>query len=282
MPKCLLCSSNSTDLLCNKCRENPFRVEELRNLIAKKKDLENLLNLYNPRYSFIKNPNSLLFWNKIFSQRINRKYEEGKFIQRKFDEIVRIISKIMKKKKKLTVLDVGIGLGLLEKEIIKKRGRNISLFGIDISKVAVETAKKEVPGSFQIGSVLKIPFRSKLFEVVICLEVLEHIPPYKVFRALSELKRVIKDDGILIVSVPLNENLEFLHNRGLNLSGHVRIYTPDLIKAELVISGFKVVDEKFFYAFKHFYLIKDLLSKSLCKKRWSYNNILLIVKRAVD
>jgi len=50
----------------------------------------------------------------------------------------------------------------------------------------------------------KLSLKSKSKDLVICLEVLEHIPEYK--KALAELSRIISDDGHCIITVPFTFN----------------------------------------------------------------------------
>jgi SAM-dependent methyltransferase len=72
------------------------------------------------------------------------------------------------------------------------------LFGFDLSFEAVHS----IAGGKNLlaADALDIPFPAGHFNLVICSEVLEHIPD--IHRAVKELRRVMKPDGILIVSSP--------------------------------------------------------------------------------
>lgn len=52
----------------------------------------------------------------------------------------------------------------------------------------------------QFGDVLDLKFSGSTFDAVLCLEVLEYVTDPK--RAISELRRVLKDNGTLVLSVP--------------------------------------------------------------------------------
>ena len=72
-----------------------------------------------------------------------------------------------------------------------------------------------------------LPFRDNSFDVVICSEVLEHIPDDE--KAVSELIRIVKPGQILAVSVPRAwpewicwQLSDEYHNANM---GHVRIYS---------------------------------------------------------
>jgi SAM-dependent methyltransferase len=76
------------------------------------------------------------------------------------------------------------------------------------------------------GDAASLPLRSGSFDRVICSEVLEHVADPK--RSVGELVRVLKDDGVIAVSVPtrLTESVYWRISRqySLNPGGHVRIY----------------------------------------------------------
>lgn len=80
----------------------------------------------------------------------------------------------------------------------------------------------------------RLPFKDNSFDVVICSEVLEHIPEDK--QAMSELVRIVKPGKTLAVSVPrfLPEKICWaLSDEYFNANmGHVRIYKKEaLVKA---------------------------------------------------
>lgn len=247
-----------------------FELERLRDELAKSRKLKKLKKTYKESFAEIKNINSPEFWDKLLSN--NRKREEKSPISR--DRINTVIKLIRARKGRL--LDVGFGYGLIEENISKN---TFDLYGIDISQKAVKRIKRMTKGNFKKGSILDISFQDEFFDVVLALEVLEHISPHNTFRAFSELKRVLRSGGILVVSVPLNEKLEEMCKKGVNPSGHVRIYTPELIEAELQIIGFQVHQKKFLYAFKNFYWLKKALQTVILKNRWVPNNIIILARR---
>ena len=83
------------------------------------------------------------------------------------------------------LLEIGIGNGLLA-NYLKQRGFNVTTIDID---------KRLNPD--RVGSVLSLPFPGESFELVVCFEVLEHLP-YKDYRkALSEIHRVSSKHAVL-------------------------------------------------------------------------------------
>jgi SAM-dependent methyltransferase len=75
------------------------------------------------------------------------------------------------------------------------------VFGVDVSETAVARCREK--GIKALGldvSSEALPFDDGFFDVVICLETLEHLMnPY---FAVTEIRRVLKEKGRLICSVP--------------------------------------------------------------------------------
>lgn len=98
------------------------------------------------------------------------------------------------------VLDLGCGDGRLFQIF---RDKNIDYTGIDISEKLIEIAKRKNPNTkFIVGDALKLPFPDNSFTKVFNIAVLHHIPSKKLrLQLLSEAKRVLKPDGLLILTV---------------------------------------------------------------------------------
>lgn len=106
-------------------------------------------------------------------------------------------------KKAKTILDIGCGPGEMLVDLMK-RGRDVT--GIDISKGMLDVAKKNISSALpersctlSVGNIEKLESRDKFFDAVVCAGVLEYLSDDD--KALSELNRVLKNDGYLIVSV---------------------------------------------------------------------------------
>jgi len=100
-----------------------------------------------------------------------------------------------------TVLDIACGTGFGSK-ILKEKGAG-TVFGVDLSEEAIDFASKKYVGNglkFMIGNILKIDFPGNIFDVIISFETIEHIKDGE--KALSELRRVLKPKGLLIISSP--------------------------------------------------------------------------------
>lgn len=252
---------------------NPFDVEKMRTIFANRGDLKSFKESYSKKnIPEIQNFNTIEFWDNIFSNGGNNVEKSPIFMDKK-----RKISTFLSKKKG-KLLSVGFGTGAIEKEV-RRLNNEIELFGIDISNKAVENLSNSTTGFFIKGDILKIPFKSSFFDFILALDVLEHISPTKTFNGYQELKRVLRKNGFLILSVPLNENLEKMVAEERNLNSHVRVYTPEILKAELKTFGFTLVKEIYLYAFYKFYLLKTFLVKNLFFLKIRKPNLLIIIAR---
>lgn len=104
------------------------------------------------------------------------------------------------------VLDAACGEGY-GSEILSKSAAWV--FGIDISSDAVEHAAWKYFGNenltFMKGNIEELPFENKSLDVVVSFETIEHVPGKTQGIFLQEIKRVLKEDGFLVMSTPNKE-----------------------------------------------------------------------------
>lgn len=58
--------------------------------------------------------------------------------------------------------------------------------------------------TFLAGDAYRLPFKNSFFDIVICGEVLEHLEHPE--TCLREIKRILKDDGTVLISTPNGSN----------------------------------------------------------------------------
>jgi glycosyltransferase involved in cell wall biosynthesis/SAM-dependent methyltransferase len=98
-----------------------------------------------------------------------------------------------------TVLDIPCGVGW-GTSLLRAKDR----IGIDISLDAVAYGKKHYPGiDFLVGDMANIPLGDSSVDVVVCLEGFEHVSKARGIQFLEEVIRVIKHDGLLVMTVPV-------------------------------------------------------------------------------
>ncbi|MFO1463169.1 MAG: class I SAM-dependent methyltransferase [bacterium] len=99
--------------------------------------------------------------------------------------------------KQMSVLDVGSGIGLLERHIAGRFGR---IHGVDVSLETVRQARLENDRCrFDVYDGEHLPFQDDSFDIVFSSCVLEYLPPEKVFQFFGEMRRVLKAGGLLVV-----------------------------------------------------------------------------------
>lgn len=254
-----------------------FKVEDLRARLAEESKYLELKKTYSPIYPEINDENTSLLWDKL-----NIDFEQVDNKNPMAIDRLKSVARILKKHKLQKILNIGFGSASLEKIALSNTDNKYIWYGIDISPKSVAHAKRVIPkGKFKVQDLTKgIASKNNHYDCVIALEVLEHIRPILTFKVLSEIFRVLKPNGKFIISIPLNEGLEHMILRGENPNAHVRVYAPNLIKAELRIAGFQILEEKLLYAFNDFYSIKTLFANYLLPGIRNPNNLLLISQKA--
>lgn len=100
------------------------------------------------------------------------------------------------------LLDIGCGRGEFLEFLVQKGFQNLS--GVDISNAAIHHVKNKIPQcDLRIAAGENLPFADESFQQITCLGVLEHF--LDIPKGLSELNRVCKTNGTVIIMVP-NKN----------------------------------------------------------------------------
>jgi len=111
------------------------------------------------------------------------------------------------------VLDIACGSGYGSKLLSSKASH---VYGVDIDKKTVEYAKQEFNSkniTYLVGNGENIPLNDDSVDVVVTFETIEHIDNYKKF--LDEISRVLKSNGLAIVSTP--NDIEFAEGNHFHL-----------------------------------------------------------------
>lgn len=181
------------------------------------------------------------------------------------------------------VLDVGVADGYIYRNLTK----DYDIYGVDISENFIECAKKNGVTAHLCDLENNIlPFEDNFFDIIVTGETVEHVVNSDHF--FSEINRVLKKDGYLIISYPnINTLLSIVMMMFFDLppmyssrfrSPHVRDWTKKTMIMALKIFGFKV--EKVLGA--GFYLpifgFFNVFGLSLLFPRFSYSAVVLARK----
>jgi 2-polyprenyl-3-methyl-5-hydroxy-6-metoxy-1,4-benzoquinol methylase len=183
----------------------------------------------------------------------------------------RYIDEIKKFKKKGTLLEIGCAAGYLLK-LAQEQG--LDSYGVEISEDASKFAREKLGLKVKNCVLEDAKFESSFFDVVILINVLEHLPDP--LGTLKEINRISKDDGIVYICVPnlnrIDRKLHYLINffRYKNGFGklHLSEFTLETLTKMCELSGFKVVSLKTrFFAHYLYELSKAVgLDKKMVKK----------------
>lgn len=150
----------------------------------------------------------------------------------------------------LRVLDIGCGSGRHTAAVARYKGVQVLGADINLSDI-VETKKRLIfqerlegkRGRWDLlaANINRLPFRDNFFDLIVCSEILEHIPDHR--RAVAEVTRVLKPGRDLVVSVPrfLPERICWAFSREYHSAsnGHIRIYRKKELIRLLEGSGLK-------------------------------------------
>jgi SAM-dependent methyltransferase len=134
-----------------------------------------------------------------------------------------------------SLFEIGCGTGFVLAGIHEAMPE-VRLVGADLHPAGLAFAAPRVPGAelYQMDA-RRIPFDSE-FDVVIALDVLEHIEQDD--RVLAELLKALRPGGVAIIAVPQHP---WLWNAGDNFSHHKRRYRRPELKAKLLRAGFELL-----------------------------------------
>lgn len=140
--------------------------------------------------------------------------------------------KFLRKGSSLKMLDIGCGQGYYVRDAIEE---GINAHGIDISTHAVDNALAEVRDRITCGSITKIPFPDEEFDIMTAFDVIEHIHPKDTLNAVEEIRRVLKPDGIIIITTPNSNYGSWVFDLT-----HINVRPPKFWKLVLEEHNFKV------------------------------------------
>ena len=166
------------------------------------------------------------------------KFNEDKRLTRKHGIVEYItankyIHKYLKNRKDPKIIDIGAGTG---KYSIALYNEGYDVTAVELVKHNLMYIKKANPNikSYQGNALNMKRFKDKTFDMVLLFGPMYHlISEEEKLKALSEAKRILKDDGIILISYYMNEYCILTH-------GFIERYIRSSIKEGLVDKDFHI------------------------------------------
>jgi SAM-dependent methyltransferase len=131
-----------------------------------------------------------------------------------------------------TVLDVGCGRAWVARTLCP---RNITVCSMDISLANPTKARERYPYDNHcalVADAFALPFADGSLDAVIASEIIEHVPDPAAF--VSELIRILRPGGSLIISTPYKEKIKYclcIHcNRTTPLHAHIHSFDEHVLE----------------------------------------------------
>jgi SAM-dependent methyltransferase len=147
-----------------------------------------------------------------------------------------------------TLLDVGCATGNFFEDFKPESWR---LYGLDTSPLGVEVARAKYRAEVFCGALQEAHYPSRFFDVVTVMDALYYSPDPR--ADLREIRRILKDDGLLAVEIPglramiwrdkgfLCWLLEGKWERLFAVQGILYFFSPSTMKLMLRLTGFRLV-----------------------------------------
>ena len=111
--------------------------------------------------------------------------------------ILDVLSSHLGDPKRLRVLDIGCGIGLVDGEL---EAQVRLLCGADLSRESLIHAQRRAPGTqFTLYDGVNLPFADSSFDAVFAVSVLHHVPPATRNAFMTEMLRPIVNNGLAII-----------------------------------------------------------------------------------
>jgi len=131
-------------------------------------------------------------------------YGGYKYIEGRWQKVAEKINDFYKLPENAKILDIGCGKGYLLYDFLKVLP-NAEVFGLDISKYALENSKSEIKSKLIQGNATNLPFDDNYFDLVISINTLHCLEAPDLYLALQEMERVGKSYKYLCVESYRNE-----------------------------------------------------------------------------
>ncbi len=139
----------------------------------------------------------------------------------KSDLIQNLMEKVCQDKKELRILNLGAGTGD-DLGILNKFSKN---YVVDVDEKALSVIPDILCVEKKLADACNLPYENNFFDLAVSFDVFEHVEDDH--KAVGEVYRVLKQNGILVFTVPAFQFLFSSHDKALE---HYRRYSIKNIK----------------------------------------------------
>ena len=179
-------------------------------------------------------PNEYCAYKGALSKHSSNTYIDNQENKSRYEKIIRF-------KKGGRIIDIGCGDGCFLRYMKKN---NWEVFGVEISELASNYARKEVGLNIFTGELLDAKFPNEHFDVVTLWAVIEHL--HNPLGILTEINRILRRDGLLIFNTQNIESAEakIFKNKWYHLDTprHLYDFSPDTLKQMLTKTSFNILE----------------------------------------
>jgi 2-polyprenyl-3-methyl-5-hydroxy-6-metoxy-1,4-benzoquinol methylase len=138
-----------------------------------------------------------------------------------------------------SLLDIGCGGGLLVQAATEEGWTAI---GMDPSASGLRAARRASPVRLVAGQLESAPFKSRRFEVITAMDVLEHV--FSPETSLQAARQLLAPNGLLLIETPNMAGwlprLLGSHHPWVRPPEHLTYFTPDTLRRLLEHTGFRI------------------------------------------
>ena len=149
----------------------------------------------------------------------------------RFDLIGDVVASLTNGKSDVKILDAGCGTGQMTK-LLEGYGDAV---GLDLAPEAINYAKIRGVKNLVQGSITEPPFEPGSFDLVVSLDVIEHVD--NDMQILAGLRDIVRPGGHLVVTVPAFQSLWSEHDE---INHHKRRYRVPQLRHLVQEAGFEV------------------------------------------
>lgn len=212
-------------------------------LAVDKEDKKSVLKLLKAGYSKI-------MGGRIMDDFLNLKWKiKISVYNQNVNNLMETVAKHYSANKRARLLDIGCNDGVYTRKYCERFGFDFdNAYGVDYNELNIKLLPQDRFKHHDIDLLMSLPYEDNYFDLIIMNQVLEHTK--NISHIISDINRVLKKDGLFVVSVP---NLAALHSRFLlffgkmpfaikGMDAHIRGFTINALREYVEDYNFECLD----------------------------------------